>query len=31
MREWVIYAAIMTVVFLLLFRGGSTIGAIAGS
>jgi len=30
MREWVIYASIMTVVFLLLFRGGSTIGAIAG-
>lgn len=30
MREWVIYATIMTAIFLLLFRGGSTIGAIAG-
>jgi hypothetical protein len=30
MREWVIYASIMVVVFLLLFRDGSTIGAIAG-
>lgn len=30
MREWIIYAGIMTVVFLVLFRGGNTIGAIAG-
>ena len=30
MREWVIYAAIMAVVFLLLFNDGNTIGALAG-
>ena len=30
MREWLIYAAIMSVVFLLLFRDGNTLGAIAG-
>jgi hypothetical protein len=30
MREWVIYAGIMTAIFLLLFRDGSTMGAIAG-
>jgi len=30
MREWVIYAAIMTVVFLLFFRGGNLIGIIGG-
>jgi hypothetical protein len=30
MREWVIYAAIMGVVFLLIFNDGNTIGALAG-
>jgi len=30
MREWLIYAAIMSVVFLLLFNDGNTIGALAG-
>jgi hypothetical protein len=30
LREWVIYAVIMTVVFLLLFRDGNVVGAIAG-
>jgi len=30
MREWVVYATIMAAVFLLLFRDGSTVGAIAG-
>ena len=30
MREWVVYAAIMTVVFLVFFRGGNMVGAIAG-
>lgn len=30
MREWLIYAAIMTAVFLLVFDDGNTIGAIAG-
>ncbi len=29
-REWVIYAGIMTAIFLLLSRGGSAVGAIAG-
>lgn len=29
-REWLIYAAIMTAVFLLFFRGDNVIGAIAG-
>jgi hypothetical protein len=29
-REWLIYAAIMTVVFLVFFRDGSAAGAIAG-
>ena len=30
MREWVIYAAIMGVVFLVVFNDGNTIGALAG-
>ena len=30
MREWVIYAAIMGAIFLLFFRGGNLLGAIAG-
>jgi len=30
MREWLIYAAIMSVVFLLLFNDANTIGAMAG-
>lgn len=30
MREWVIYALIMSVVFLLFFRSGSIVGAMAG-
>ena len=30
MREWLIYAAIMTVVFMVIFNDGNTIGAIAG-
>ena len=30
MREWVIYALIMSAVFLLFFRNSNTIGAIAG-
>ena len=30
MREWLIYAAIMTAVFLLIFNDGNTIGAVAG-
>ncbi len=30
MREWVIYAAIMCVVFLLFFQGSSRIGIIGG-
>jgi len=30
MREWVIYAAIMGVVFLVIFNDGNTIGALAG-
>lgn len=30
MREWAIYAVIMTAVFLLLFNDGNTIGAVAG-
>ncbi len=30
MREWVVYAAIMVVVFLLFFRDDGMIGAIAG-
>ncbi len=30
MREWLIYAAIMAVVFLLLFNDGNTVGAMAG-
>ncbi|MGH9270653.1 MAG: hypothetical protein ACRDZ2_05210 [Ilumatobacteraceae bacterium] len=30
MREWVIYAGIMTVVFLLFFRSGNLIGIIGG-
>lgn len=30
MREWVIYALIMAVVFLLFFNDGSLIGALAG-
>ena len=30
MREWVIYAAIMGGIFVLFFRGGSLVGAIAG-
>jgi len=29
-REWLIYAAIMSAVFLIFFRGDSTVGAIAG-
>jgi hypothetical protein len=29
-REWLIYAAIMTVVFLVFFRGNNPLGAIAG-
>ncbi len=29
-KEWVIYAAIMSAIFLLLFRGSNTIGAIGG-
>jgi hypothetical protein len=29
-REWLIYAAIMTAVFLLFFRGDNVLGAIAG-
>ena len=29
-REWLIYAAIMTAVFLLFFRGDNVVGAIAG-
>lgn len=30
MREWLIYAGIMAVVFLLVFNDGNTIGAMAG-
>jgi hypothetical protein len=30
MREWVIYAAVMGVIFLLIFNDGNTIGALAG-
>lgn len=30
MREWVIYAGIMSVIFLVLFRDGNVIGALAG-
>lgn len=30
MREWVIYALIMSVVFLVFFRGGNVVGALAG-
>ena len=30
MREWMIYAGIMTVVFLLFFRSGNLIGIIGG-
>ncbi|MGI9643856.1 MAG: hypothetical protein ACR2O6_00940 [Ilumatobacteraceae bacterium] len=30
MREWVIYALIMSAIFFVLFRDGSLIGAIAG-
>lgn len=30
MKEWVIYAAIMTAIFLLLFRDSNVVGAIAG-
>ncbi len=30
MREWVVYALIMGALVLLLFRGGNTIGALAG-
>ena len=30
MREWVIYAGIMGAVFLLFFRNGNTVGALAG-
>jgi hypothetical protein len=30
MREWLIYAAVMTAIFLLVFRNGNTIGAVAG-
>lgn len=30
MREWVIYALIMSAVFLLFFRGGNVEGALAG-
>ncbi|MBT4983462.1 MAG: hypothetical protein HOJ85_15820 [Ilumatobacter sp.] len=30
MREWLIYAVIMTAVFLLIFNDGNTIGAVAG-
>jgi hypothetical protein len=29
-REWLIYAAIMSAVFVIFFRGGNVIGAIAG-
>jgi hypothetical protein len=29
-REWLIYAAIMTAVFLLVFNDGNTVGAVAG-
>ncbi len=29
-REWLIYAAIMTAIFLLFFRGDNVLGAIAG-
>jgi hypothetical protein len=29
-REWVVYAAIMSVVFLVFFRGDSMVGAVAG-
>lgn len=29
-REWLIYAVIMTVVFLIFFRGSNVVGAIAG-
>ncbi len=29
-REWLIYAVIMTAVFLLVFNDGNTIGAVAG-
>jgi hypothetical protein len=30
MKEWVIYAAIMTAIFLLVFRDSNVVGAIAG-
>ena len=29
-REWLVYAAIMTAVFVIFFRGDNVIGAIAG-
>jgi hypothetical protein len=29
-REWLVYAVIMTAVFVVFFRGDSTIGAVAG-
>jgi hypothetical protein len=29
-REWLIYAAIMSAVFVIFFRGGNVVGAIAG-
>jgi hypothetical protein len=29
-REWLVYAAIMTAIFVIFFRGDNTIGAIAG-
>jgi len=29
-REWLVYAAIMSAVFVIFFRGGNVIGAIAG-
>ncbi len=29
-REWLVYAAIMSAVFVIFFRGGNVVGAIAG-
>jgi hypothetical protein len=29
-REWLIYAAIMSAVFVIFFRGGNVVGAVAG-